>query len=290
MKEKHTITIFVSGAKRLKEHRMRLKVLANDLNGECRKRGYNIIVNIYSYMNLGDDQKEYDEFIKHKSDIVFFLIEDTMGEKTRGEFLLASEAYKTEGVPKIYVFLKEFQETTPEITEIENLINSNSNSYYVEYSNIEDLVSKVKIRLQEEIAERMDKMNVSPPKKMRKMKYWAVTSTLAFLMLLGYGLLKAYTTDNKVILLFAGGGSAVNCLKSKYEAIGDVYTYKNSIAIGLPTKAAWALVSAEVLHHHALKGSRVQTPFYPVCLSAKKAQESDSLQLCDEDQFVEMII
>lgn len=75
MKEKHTITIFVSGAKRLKEHRMRLKVLANDLNGECRKRGYNIIVNIYSYMNLGDDQKEYDEFIKHKSDIVFFLIE-----------------------------------------------------------------------------------------------------------------------------------------------------------------------------------------------------------------------
>ena len=39
MKIKHTITVFVSGSKRLKEHRMRLKVLANDINGELRKAG-----------------------------------------------------------------------------------------------------------------------------------------------------------------------------------------------------------------------------------------------------------
>jgi len=283
---KQTITIFVSGAKRLKEHRMRLKVLANDMNGEYRKKGQDVSINMYSYLNLGDDQKEYDDFIKHKSDIVFFLIEYTIGEKTRDEFLLASEAFKKTGSPKIYVFLKEFKERTEDIEYIENLVNTNSSSYYIEYANLDDLVSKVKRRLQEDVAERLDKLNVSPEKKLRKFKYWAVGATLACLSLIGYGIYSAISKSDDVLLLFVGGGSAVNCLKSNCEAIGDVYHYQNAISIGVPTSAAWSLVSAEILHHHALKSERVQVPFFPVCLSAKEAKEADFLKMCDRDQFV----
>lgn len=37
---KSTISIFVSGSKKLKEHRLRLKALVNNLNGEFRMKGY----------------------------------------------------------------------------------------------------------------------------------------------------------------------------------------------------------------------------------------------------------
>lgn len=54
--KKATISIFVSGTKRLKEQRMSLKVLANDMNGEYRKNGVDIILNMYSYLNFGTDE------------------------------------------------------------------------------------------------------------------------------------------------------------------------------------------------------------------------------------------
>ena len=164
---KQTLSIFVSGAKRLKEHRMLLKALANDMNGEFRKKGIDLNINMYSYMNLGDDQKEYDDFIEHKSDIVFFIIEDKLGEKTRNEFMVATEAFKKTGSPKIYVFLKEFQERTPEIEEIEKLVNNNYNSYYVEYSNLEDMAAKVRSRLEQDVDEKMNKLNATRLNKLR---------------------------------------------------------------------------------------------------------------------------
>jgi len=283
---KKTITIFVSGAKRLKEHRMRLKVLANDMNGELRRKGVNITINMYSYMNLGDDQKEYDDFIREKSDIVLFIIEDKLGDKTREEFLLASESFKKTGSPKMYVFLKEFYERTPQITDIENLINAESNSYYIEYSNLEDLETKVKDRLQHDINERMEQQHATPQKKARKFKFMAAAFACAFFALLGIYAYSAISRANDVILLFVGGGSAANCLKMNYETVGDVYKYEDAISIGVPTSSAWALVTAEILHHHAMKSDMVQVPFYPICMSAKKAKETDFLRLCDRDEFI----
>ena len=287
---KQTISIFVSGAKRLKEHRMMLKVLANDMNGELRKKGQDIIINMYSYMNLGDDQKEYDDFIEHRSDIVFFIIEDKLGEKTRDEFLLALEAYKKTGAPKIYIFLKEFNERTPEIEEIEKLVNNNYSSYYIEYSNLDDLVAKVRKRLQQDIDEKLDKLNATPEKKVRKYKNWAIVSTLLLLLsLIGAGIYSLFNKSaDDVVLLFAGGGSALSCMEHTCEAVGDLNQYENSISISMPSSNAWSLVSSEVLHHHAIKNDNVKMPFYPVCLSATPASESDFLHLTDRDQFLKM--
>ena len=146
---KSTISIFVSGSKKLKEHRLRLKALVNNLNGENRLKGCPVTLNMFSYVNLGDNQA--DDFIKNKSDLVVFIVEDKMGEKTKEEFLLASEAQKRKGKPKILVFMKEFQDKTPEIEEVEKLVSDNPSSYYVDYSNLEDLESKVKERLMHEV-------------------------------------------------------------------------------------------------------------------------------------------
>ena len=80
---KSTITIFVSGSKSLKEHRLRLKALVNNINGENRLKDYPVSLSMFSYTNLGDNQAEYDDFIEHKSDIAIFLLEGRMGEKTK---------------------------------------------------------------------------------------------------------------------------------------------------------------------------------------------------------------
>ncbi|MCR4602408.1 MAG: hypothetical protein K5683_02595 [Prevotella sp.] len=284
--KRDTITIFVSGAKSLKEHRTRLKVLSNDINGELQRRGYTITLNMFSYMNLGDNQAEYDNFIKKKSDIVLFIIEDRIGEKTREEFLLASETRKKRGNPKIYVFLKEQKERTPELEEIEDLINGNQSSYYIEYSSMDDLVANVRNRLIKDIYERLYENNALPEKKLRRYKFWAIASTLMVCLLVGIGIKQHFTDDQKVVLLFVGGGSAMNCIKDKCESVGDLYNYEHSICMGVSSSVAWSLISGEILHHHAVKNDRVQIPFYPICLSAKEAKESDFLKLCDREQFV----
>ena len=79
---KSSITIFVSGSKSLKVQRTRLKALANNINAENRLKGKKISLNMFSYQNLGDNQSEYDDFIKNQSDVIFFLIEDHIGDKT----------------------------------------------------------------------------------------------------------------------------------------------------------------------------------------------------------------
>ena len=278
---KTTISIFVSGSKKLKEHRLRLKALVNNLNGENRMKGCPVFLNMFSYVNLGDNQSDYDDFIKNKSDIVIFIVENRMGEKTREEFLLASEACKKKGCPKILVFLKEFTEKTPELEEVEQFINQNTDSYYVEYSNLEDLEYKAKERLTQEVNERVASSQAVPKKRMLALKIWAVISTLA-LVALFFGL---RGKQDSVTLLFIGGGSAVNCLE-EYEGIGNIYQYDNSICIPVPTKTSWPIITSEVIHQHGKENSRNTKLFYPICLSAMKAEDANFLNMSNKNQFV----
>ena len=81
---------------------MRLKALVNNLNGENRMKGIPITLNMFSYVNLGDNQTDYDDFIKNKSDIVIFIIEDRIGDKTREEFLLATQEHKKTGSERAF--------------------------------------------------------------------------------------------------------------------------------------------------------------------------------------------
>ena len=283
--KKPTISIFVSGAKRLKEQRMSLKVLANDMNGEYRKKGIDIIINMYSYLNFGDNQKEYDDFIKNKADIVMFILEESIGDKTREEFLLASETYRNEGSPKMYVFLKEFNQKTPEIEDIEQLVNAHSSSYYIEYSNLEDLVAKVRQRLQQDVNERLEKQNATPEKKIKNLTLWSLFSTLAFASMLFFSIFKYMVRDTDVTLLFVGGGSAVQCMEQDYPSVGNLYDYPNSICLAVPTSTSWPIVSSDVMLHHADKENHDAMKFFPISLSAMEAAESNFLKMSSINQF-----
>ena len=283
---KPVISIFVSGSKKLKEHRLRLKALVNNLNGENRMKGLHVTLNMFSYVNLGDNQSDYDNFIKNKSDIIIFIVEDKIGQKTKEEYLLASQAQKEKGKPKILFFMKEFKERTPDIEEVERLVSDNSESYYVDYSNLEDLEYKVKERLVQEVNSMMEKSLISSKKKSLALKIWSVftTLTLAILSCVTFWIIS--TRNDEATLLFIGGGSAVRCLEEKFPEVGNVYEYENSICIAVPTSSSWPIITSEVMQHHAAKGSKVSKPFYPICMSAMEADESNFLKMSSRNQFI----
>ena len=282
--KKKTFTVFVSGSKHLQEQRVRLKALVNNLNGEFHMKGYPVNFAMYSFMNLGDNQKEYDDFIQHKTDIILFVLVDKMGAKTKEEFLLATKAFRKSGKPKVYVFLKDFTVATPEIAEIEKLVSENSEDYYIDYSNLEELELKVGDRLKHEADKVMEKMNATPVKRMRLFRVWAYLATA--LALLAGGILLSRAVRHDTTLLFAGGGSAVRCIEQEYENVGNLYDYKNSICIAVPTSTSWPLITSDVINHHAFGRDKGTKSFYPVCLSAMEAKEDDFLKMSSRQQFV----
>ena len=283
---KNSLTIFVSGAKRLKEQRLTLKALVNNLNGENRLKGCPVTLNMFSYVNLGDNQAEYDDFIQHKTDIVIFLIDGGLGEKTREEFLLASEQFKKTGAPKMYVFMKEVKERTEEFADLEYFISKHCDSYYVEYSNLEDLEYKVKERLVQEVDALMEKSRSTSRGKVRALKIWSWVATLACVAGILASVIGARLKKEDVTLLFIGGGSAVSCLEEEFPEVGNVYQYDNSICIAVPTSTSWPIISSEVMQHHAIRGKDVSKAFYPICLSAMEADESSFLKMNSRSQFV----
>lgn len=277
---KTSLTIFVSGAKCLREHRTRLKALANNMNAENRLKGKKISLNMFSYMNLGDNQNDYNDFIENQADIVLYIIEDHIGDKTRDEFILASKTFKKTGTPRMYVFIKEHETKTPKIKEAEQLVNEYCDSYYIEYSNLEDLETKVKDRLNQEISKMEEKTSKSPKKTIRALWIGLTMSFLAIILLL-FGLVG----KNDVTMILVGGGSALNCLM-EYEEVRDGYIIADVINLPVPTKASWPLVSGEFLHQHALRNSNHGKLFYPISLSAMEASEDDFLMMANKDQFI----
>jgi hypothetical protein len=123
-----TLSVFVAGAKNLQPLRLRLKAMANDLNNEYKRNGWDIAVNMVSYENFGDEQKIYNKFITEEADMILFLLEDRIGPKTEEEYRLTVERQKKNGHPEHCVFLKEFDTRTDEIAHIEELMSSTPTS------------------------------------------------------------------------------------------------------------------------------------------------------------------
>lgn len=142
-----TIKIFLAGAKNLQEERLKLKALANALTFKYGQEGKKVTINMSSYEDFGDRQSVYDNFIKNEADIVIFLFDQRIGDKTEAEIRLAYENQRQKKRPEIYSFVRAFDTRTPEIDHMEEVLNTVTENYYVDFFNTEDLISKAKERL-----------------------------------------------------------------------------------------------------------------------------------------------
>ncbi len=147
------IFLFIAGAKALRIEREKIKSLVNDMNAEYLRLNRDIVFSAASYENYGDRQEEYNSYIQ-SCDMIFFVIDDRIGAKTEQELELAINTYNKNDKkkPQIYILMRTFNERTPDIEHLENLLSSYAerglyDNYYIEFSNLEDMVLKVKDRM-----------------------------------------------------------------------------------------------------------------------------------------------
>ena len=190
------IKIFIAGAKNLRTQRLSMKALVNDLNTKYSNEGIPVTVNMLSYENFGERQSAYDNFIREKADMVIFIVDERLGEKTEAELRLTCETYKEKGRPEVLVFLHSFSERTPEIEHVEAVVNSVSDKYYVDYTNTEDLLAKAKDRIDSFVKE-----NASLKKRtkswIKSIYRWLA---LVGLLLLGVMIYVPISSPNEMIL------------------------------------------------------------------------------------------
>ena len=285
------VSIFVAGAKDLKEQRLRLKALANDLSDEYSRNGEAVNVHVCSYENFGDNQIDYDAFIEHTADLVIFVLKDRIGSKTEEEFLLAAKRYRQSGTPEIMVFLHTFDEKTPEIGHIEGLVNATLEKYYTEYSSTDELIFKAKERIEKFVTEKYSSKSKplikSPKERGRLSKLTSYLGWFVAFLLLVLFLFRMLFPSTKPVLLFAGGGTVDNYIR-RYHSNVDIRNYHGSIYAHMPSSNAWFLLTEEVLTPQTTVNNEVMYKFFPICLSSEKATESSFLSVCTKEQFMQV--
>jgi len=270
------INIFIAGSKTLKTYRERLILWANSKNYDYRRRNEGLQINVYSFKEVGDDQDAYNAVITEKSDIILFVVEGSIGEKTKEELIKAKEGFSQKGRPEIWVFTNRSE--TNAITYLEGALGR---KYSVDFDSAEALVNKVNLRLDNYV----DKIKSSEYKAHKVvntstfLKGWGKVAIICLACLLaglcigkynGCGMTFTEEKAEKTMLLIAGGGSVANFIEEQpgtlIPALAD---YPNGYFLHLPTKSAWKMLIEEVV-------SRQDTRrYYPICISAAEATDSD---------------
>jgi len=273
---KKQIPIFIAGAKSFRDQRVALKAMANDLNTEFSDQKKDVVIYMCSYENFGDHQQEYNQFIADVADLVIFVLDGDIGKHTEDEFRLAVSEYKKEDMPKVLVFLKDFDQHTPGIQKIEHLLEEafGPEFYYISYSSTEDLCTKAKERIQQHVNRYQHRINT-----IRR----AIAAGVVFLLMIACFITATFFSnrDNFAkdpVLVFAGGGSASGYLKNNPAYNFDVHKYKegSSLFINMPSRDSYSLLTDWILEHEIkdIKQSKQQC-FYPISLSASEASIND---------------
>lgn len=291
------INIFIAGSKSLMAYREKLVLWANGKNYDYRRRGDNIQLNIYSFREVGDNQDVYNKVITEESDIILFLIERTIGDKTKEELAKAQEGYGRAKRPKIWVFTNQLEEGTRNYLE-----GALGRDFSIDFCSADRLVYEVNKRI-DVYVKGMEKDGVpiaGHTAKSASRIWWIVAVTISMAWILaGIGLEKychrtSLAEENvdsveraeKPMLLIAGGGSVANLIEERPGTqIPNLANYPNGYFVHFPTKSAWKMLVEEVVSR--------QDPirYYPICISATKATDEDFCSgLITKETFVKEAI
>lgn len=280
-----TITIFIAGSTILQTQRTSIKALATDLNSEFEQKGVHL--SVYSYELLKDNQKTYNEFITENADIVLFIIDGKVGDKTKAEFDLALHSNGTKGRPRILVFIHKLNELSPEIAHFQGFVEAATGGYCITYNDNADLAKQAEIRLRRYIknlpdeAPAKESSDKTPkkateetkpanpaPKNFNKLIFLPLI--LAVLVIIGL-LVYIFVPRDHDTLIIAGGGSAANHV----ENVSDIQLqkYPDACYIHMPSGSAWQLLTEEVVSNPNSGNQH----YIPVCVSASAASDSSFL-------------
>lgn len=140
--EHRVIKCFIAGSTHLEAERDALRAAISRTNNEWEKM--NIEVLAYTFedfdrqMVVGGQQNKYNEFLEREATIAAFVINENMGTKTKEEFQIANNAFKSQRHPEIIIFNSDSSPKNDDTKELEKII-INEKQYWVDYSDIKDL-------------------------------------------------------------------------------------------------------------------------------------------------------
>lgn len=262
------INIFLAGSKTLAHYRERLTLWANTKNYSYRKRNENLQINIYSFKEVGDDQDVYNQVITEKSDIILFIVEDFLGDRTREEMRIAKESFNSNNHPELWVFTKDVQPTAMHF--IEGVLGR---QYSVDFISAEDLVNKTSIRVEDYIKRNnlhlpeSQSSQQTPKPTLLKALYVVLAVCVVAIGLLA-GILVHSKDYSEPALLFSGGGSVANYIDAVTKQEDFLDHYPNSYYVHAPSMGSWTMINEEYMDTSA------NHKYYPIALSAAKANDS----------------
>ncbi len=137
-----TINCFIAGSKKLDRERDAILAEMMRMHNSWSKRKYTIFAKTYedfpAKAHIGGQQKLYNAFIKKEADIVIFILDGQIGEKTREEFNIAMESFSTKNRPQIYVFAKKGSESNPGLKKIREDFDKYK-QYWIDYTDLRSL-------------------------------------------------------------------------------------------------------------------------------------------------------
>lgn len=139
---KEEIKCFIAGSKTLMAERNTMRVVVSNMYHNWKS--FNFLIEVYSFDNFEHTmsekghQEEYNQFIANEADLVLFLFDNTVGDKTLQELDTAIDSYKKNKRPKIIIYVKKHDHYSPVIEELRNRLKK-EDVYWVDYMNIEHL-------------------------------------------------------------------------------------------------------------------------------------------------------
>lgn len=283
------IKIFVASAKELHQERSSLKSLANDLTVEYAQAGHNVSVTINDYENFGDDQKVYNDFIQRRADMVVFILDGRIGQKTSEELLVATQTMRGKGRPKVHAFLRKQNHETAESAYVQGLVWGCTEQYCTEYADLAELRTMVKDTIRGFINRRLkeERRQVLSARftchfKVRKQTLLTavLTALCCFAAMWAYHCLM----PRAPFLIVTGGGSAANMIKEKaaseLASSSKFYTYMH-----MPTEQAWSILADEMNCE-----SDDRRKYFPICVSASRMKPEILLKRHTPEEFTKRML
>lgn len=140
--EHRTIRCFIAGSTKLEAERNALRAAISRTSNEWKEK--NIEVLAYTFEDFdrqmvdGGQQNKYNEFLEKQATIAAFVINENMGAKTKEEFQIANNAFKTQRHPEIIVFNSDTSPKNNDTKELERII-AKEKQYWVDYGDLKDL-------------------------------------------------------------------------------------------------------------------------------------------------------
>lgn len=141
-KERKIINVFIAGSTKLEAERNAIRAGISMIYNKWRS--HNFAIFSYTFedfsktLQINGQQSLYNKFIKEDADLAVFILDKKIGDKTRKEFDLAYNAYKSNGHPRILVYSKDCDVNTIDISEIQQLMDG-INNYWTTYTDTEHL-------------------------------------------------------------------------------------------------------------------------------------------------------